>query len=55
MHVSIHVNDGKVDGNLAAMSRHWLSLDLAGDPVQLNLDYFLTLKSLFPLSSSETA
>lgn len=35
MHVSIYVNNGKADGNLAAMSRHWPRPDLAGDLVQL--------------------
>lgn len=41
MHVSIYVHNGKVDGNLAAMSRHWLSLHLAGDLVQLEPRLFL--------------
>lgn len=55
MHVSIHVNNGKADRNLAAISSHWLSLDLAGDLVQLEARLFLDLNWLFPLSNSETA
>lgn len=41
MHVSIRVNHGKADGNLAAMSRHWVSLVLAGDLVQFEPRLFL--------------
>lgn len=56
MTVYAHVNYGKADGNLAAMSRHWLSRDLAGDLVQLEPRLYLDpLNCLFPLPSSETA
>ena len=56
MAVCAHVNYSKVDGNLAATSRQWLSLNLVEDLVQIEPRLYLDpLNGLFPLPNSETA